>query len=124
MNGWIGALTTGGLDSFHGTAIDEVNFRQVGGKTLFCSEGWRTLPLETSRPLHFVAGRGFFAYSNLKGELGVRAKGREVLANGGAFHLGEWEPRYSHDSCLENDDIGVGWNDHEHGVREAGTPRE
>jgi hypothetical protein len=43
----------------------------------------------------------------IKEGLGVRAKGRKVLANGDVFHLREREPGYGDDSCLENDDMGL-----------------
>ena len=50
----------------------------------------------------------------IKEGLGVRGKGREVLATGDAFHLREREAGYGDDSYLENDDIGLGneyfWN--------------
>jgi hypothetical protein len=43
----------------------------------------------------------------IKAGLGVRAKGREVLANGDVFHLRERGAEYGDNSCLENDDIGL-----------------
>jgi hypothetical protein len=42
----------------------------------------------------------------IKEGLGVRAKGREVFANGDVFHLRQRGAGYGDDSCLENDDIG------------------
>jgi len=43
----------------------------------------------------------------IKEGLGVRAKGREIFANGDGFHLREREPGYRDHSCLENNDIGL-----------------
>jgi hypothetical protein len=60
-----------------------------------------------------AVGREGFVERTKEG-LGVRGKGREVLAHGDVFHLREQGAGYGDDSCLENDDIGLGneylWN--------------
>jgi hypothetical protein len=44
----------------------------------------------------------------IKEGLGVRAKGREVIAAADVFHLRKSGPWYGDDFCPENDDIGPG----------------
>ena len=67
MNGWIG-ITDNEWFTFlsRQPEIDEVNFWQPGGKTLFKSlRPGEPFLFKLHAPHHFIAGAGFFAHSTI-----------------------------------------------------------
>ena len=109
MNGWIG-ITDNEWFSFlsRQPGIDEVNFWQPGGKTLFkaLSPGEPFL-FKLHAPHHFIAGGGFFAHSTI---MPVSLAWEAFGEKNGAGSLREMrrliEKRRGQESPFEDYDIG------------------
>jgi putative restriction endonuclease len=86
MNGWIG-ITDNEWFTFlsRHPEIDEVNFWQPGGRTLFkaLSPGERFL-FKLHTPHHFIVGGGFFTQRSI---MGVSVSWEGSVAQGACFGL-------------------------------------